>query len=111
MGFRITTADYRHIAVAIDRRHVRELNEGMDPDEEDAHDLQASHSTAMADKMYGIRGDVLKSLSDRSMTIFRKVTNRWHVFLALISKARGDGTVRQRALSSTLSIPPAKRIK
>ena len=39
MGFRIMTADYRHIAVAIDRRHVRGLTDGMDPDDEDAHDL------------------------------------------------------------------------
>jgi len=76
IGFRFTTADYRHIAVAIDRRDVHGLNDGMDPDEEDAHDLLVSHSTTMADKMYGIRGNVLKSLSDRSMTIFRKMTNR-----------------------------------
>jgi len=111
MGFHITTADYRHIAIAIDRRHVRGLTDGMDPDEEDAHDLQATHSTTTADKVYGIRGDILKCLSDHSIRTFERVTDRWHSFLRLISKAENDGKVRQRALSMTASMKPAKRIK
>ena len=111
MGFRITTADYRHIAVAIDRRHVRELTDGIDPNKDDGHDLQASHSTTTADKIYGLRKDVLKSLSNRSITIFENVTKRWHLFLGLISKGQIDSTIGQSKLPLTVSIPPAKRIK
>ena len=111
MGFRITTADYRHIAVAIDRRHVHGLTDGMDPNDEDASDLQASHSMTMADKVYGIRGDILKCFSDRSIVTFEKVTDRWHSFLGLRSKGENDGKLRQRALSLTTSIPQAKRFK
>ena len=108
MGFRITTADYRHIVVAIDRRHVRGLTDGMDPDDEDPDDLQASHSTTTAYKVYGIRGDILKSLSDRSITKFEKVTNRWHSLLSLTSKGEIDGEARQ---SLTALIRLAKKIK
>jgi hypothetical protein len=111
MGFRITTADYRHIAVAIDRRHVHGLMDGIDPNKEDGHDLQVGHSTTMANKIYGVRGDVLKSLSNRSITIFEKVTKSWHLFLRLISKGRIYSTIRQSKVPMTVSIPPMKRIK
>ena len=90
---RITTADYRHIAVALDREHVRGLTDGLNPEEEDAHDLQASHSTTTADAVYGVRGDILRSLTSRSITIFKSVTDRWHIFLGLKSaKVRENGS-------------------
>ena len=111
MGFRIIIADYRHIIVAIDRRHVLRLTDGIDPNKEDGHDLKASHSTTTADKIFGVRGDVLKSLRNRSITIIEKVTMRWHLLLGLISKGRIDSTIGQSKFPVKVSTPPAKRIK
>src|SRR5579859_5374457 len=45
------------------------------------------------------------------ISIFEKVTDRWHSFLGLRSKGENDSKVQQRALSLMASIPQAKRIK
>jgi DEAD/DEAH box helicase len=81
----------------------------MDPDEEDAHDLQATHSTTTANSVYGIRGDILRSLSSRSISIFRRVTERWHVFLGLISEEDVGATSKLPKSSLSMPMPPAKR--
>jgi superfamily II DNA helicase RecQ len=111
LNMRIRTSDYRHIAVAIDREHVRGLTEGLDPENEDAHDLQASHSTTTADRVYGIRGDILRSLTSRSIEVFKKVTDRWHQFLRLTPKGIKERITRIRSLSLSASIPVAKKVK
>ena len=53
LGFRMTTQEYRHIAIAIDKKFIRQSS--AEPDEEDEneedddiHDLMAAHSTKLA---------------------------------------------------------------
>ncbi|TMC15887.1 MAG: DEAD/DEAH box helicase, partial [Chloroflexi bacterium] len=93
LGMELTTSDYRHIAKAINRMYVRGLTRGMneedeEEEEEDADDLQACHGKEMADDVYGIRGDILRSLTERSISVFRDVSRRWHSFLKLESKGK-----------------------
>jgi hypothetical protein len=113
LGFRLTTSGYRHIAIAIDREYVRGLTAGMDPAEEDAHDLQASHSTTTADTVDGIRGDILRSLTSRSISIFRKVTKQWHIFLGLEASddTEASGQLRRVLCSALVSVLKRPRIE
>jgi len=80
-SFRITFQDYRHMAKAIDRMHVRGLTEEMDEDQDHIHDLASTHSSATADEIYGIDASMLRSLSARTMNSLRSVGDRWHQFL------------------------------
>jgi len=51
IGFRMTTQEYRHIAIAIDRKFIRGKYADLDDDEEDdddIHDEMAAHSTKVA---------------------------------------------------------------
>jgi hypothetical protein len=57
VGFRMTSSDYRHIAIAIDRKFIRGANAEQYDDEEDddpeyAHDLMAAHSRHVAEARY-----------------------------------------------------------
>jgi hypothetical protein len=54
MGNRITVQDYRHIAIAIDRVHVRGLTGDMEPQEDDPHDAMANHGSVIAGQAYGL---------------------------------------------------------
>ena len=110
LGFRLTTQAYRHIAVAIDREHVRGLTAGMDLDEEDdPHDLMACHSTAVAERVYGVDSEILNSLSWRSVEIFRNIAQRWHDFLGLDSQEEDKCPPRLKTPLPTEQIPGAKR--
>src|SRR5579871_5674300 len=98
IGFKLNTQDYRHIAAAIDRQHIRGLT-SMDEEniEEDAHDLQAAHSSHIAERIYGVRTDLLKSLNSRSISTFRDVSQRLHLFLKLESR-RSINTRKKRTI-------------
>ncbi|KAK4971943.1 hypothetical protein LTR66_011352 [Elasticomyces elasticus] len=86
MAYRITFQDYRHIAIAIDREHVRGLMGDTDDDQDDLYDLGAAHSSRTADQMYGIDASMLRSLSARSINASREVTDWWHWFLQVNSR-------------------------
>ena len=101
IGFRLNTQDYRHIAIAIDRQHVRALGTCNGAAEEDnAHDLQASHGTAQAEMLYGLRSDMLKSLTAQSVDKFRQVSRRWHMFLELESTPEAASATAATAVTS-----------
>jgi hypothetical protein len=108
----VTIQDYRHIAKAIDREHVRGLaGDDVDDTADDIHDLAAAHSSHTANHIYGIDASMLRSLTAQSINAFRKVTDRWHQFLHMnsrqISKYQGK---RQHSLSETGTLlPTAKR--
>lgn len=54
MAFRITTADYRHISIAIDRKFIRgEEAEIYEDEGDDPNDLMSAHSTRTANARYG----------------------------------------------------------
>jgi superfamily II DNA or RNA helicase len=88
MGNRITVQDYRHMAIAIDRVHVRGLTGDMEPQEDDPHDAMANHGSAIAGQAYGIDRAMLRGLDIRSMAAFGGVADRWHQFLQLNSRKR-----------------------
>ncbi|KAJ9650359.1 hypothetical protein H2201_009306, partial [Coniosporium apollinis] len=111
MGFRVTFQDYRHIAKAIDREHVRGLMGDMDDDQDDIHDLAAAHSSRTADQVYGIDASMLRSLSARTINAFRTVTDRWHRFLQVNSRQQWSEKSRARRLSQTAYLPEPKRHK
>ena len=95
IGFRMTIQDYRHIAVAIDRKFVRGIDLELldDQDEDDPHDLQAAHSTQMALNRYGRQAGLLRRLDAESIEIFRSISDRWHKWLKLVSRVRNQEVI------------------
>lgn len=80
MGLRITLRDWRHIAIAISKRHARQRGAVKadfddDDDDDDAEryeipdDLAASHTGRTAEH-YGVTIDVLKRLTAESLEVF-----------------------------------------
>jgi len=103
LGVELGTADYRHVASGLNREHVQglmPLEDDSDSKDENPHDLQAAHSSQTADHIYGIRTDILKSLTEASIKTFKAVTTKLHLFLELT-------TLKRR--STTQNIPFRKR--
>jgi len=98
LGFRMTVQEYRHIAIAIDRKFIRGTSAEMDEDEEDEddiHDLMAAHSTKLADARYARMGGLTRSLTPESISIFRTISDRWQRWYKLESRRsqeRSTGT-------------------
>ena len=90
LGCRITIQDYRHIAKAINREHVRGLAGDIEEYGDLAHDLAAAHTPQTADAVFGIDASMLRSLSARTLLAFRMVSDRWHQFW------RVDGAEKKR---------------
>lgn len=95
LGIRLTVQDYCHIAIGISRKHVRGLiqeskseSEQDQDEEEDVHDLQAGHTSGIADTIYGLRSDILRQLIKHSIAKFRAITRQWQGFLGLASTKR-----------------------
>jgi hypothetical protein len=64
------------------RRFLRgEFITGDEHEEEDELDLQAGHTSNIADRIYGVRSDILSSLSEHSVEIFGSISRRWHQVL------------------------------
>src|SRR5438477_5340159 len=64
IGFRMTTQDYRHIAIAIDRKFIRRQHAEADEEEEeedDIHDEMAAHSTKVAIAHYARIGGLSRN--------------------------------------------------
>ena len=81
LGIPLTFQDYRHLAIAIDREHVRGLVYGEEEAKDHAHDLSAAHSTKTADLVYGLDAAALRCLSSPLLDTFREVSHKWHHFL------------------------------
>jgi hypothetical protein len=68
IGFRMTTQEYRHIAIAIDRKFIRGPYAEEDEDEEeedDVNDEMAAHSTKVAIAHYARIGWLVEELDSR----------------------------------------------
>ena len=109
LGCRITIQDYRHIAKAIDREHVRGLAGDVEEDGDQAHDLAAAHTPQTADAVYGIDASMLRSLSARTLLAFRTVSDRWHQFWRVDSAKPNTSNPHVRKVSDTAELPVAKR--
>ena len=109
MGRRITLQDWRHIAIAISKKHARlrgaakaDFEDASDGNDEEQYeipdDLAASH-TGQTAANYGVTIDVLKRLTADSLEIFGQVSHRWHQFLGLVERVRlprGGGPLVER---------------
>jgi len=109
LGCRITIQDYRHMAKAIDREHVRGLAGDVEEDADLAHDLAAAHTPQTADAVYGIDASMLRSLSARTLLAFRTVSDRWHQFWRVDGAKPKVRKAHIRARSDTAEPPISKR--
>jgi superfamily II DNA helicase RecQ len=93
IGFRMTTQDYRHISIAIDRQFIR-CNKALFDDEDflddDIHDLMAAHSSHVANVHYGRDKAMLHQLSAQSINQFRSVSDKWQRWLGLIPRLQRE---------------------
>ena len=94
MGWGITTASWRHVAIgwncqlrrtpgnALEGKHMEDDNKEV----EDVNDLQAGHSSAVAKGLYGVEADMAHGLTPELIARFQAISGGWHAFLGL----RGD---------------------
>src|SRR6202790_5401207 len=86
IGFRLTTQEYRHVSIAIDRKFIRGQDaepDAEDEDEDDVHDLMAAHSTKLATARYARMGGLTRSLTPESISIFRTISDKWQQWFKL----------------------------
>ena len=106
LGSRLTTHDYRHVAISIGREVVgdafaRGYQERMDENieeeeeqDEDALEVSAGRGGEIGANRYGVPMDVIQYLSNRTIDTFRPLSMKWHSFLELKSST---GTAQKRA--------------
>ena len=63
-----------------------------------AVDLAATHEKEIAER-YGVRGDIIRNLSDESIRVFGAVGSQWHQLLGLESKRPSPSIKHWRGLS------------
>ncbi|KAJ4220866.1 hypothetical protein NW757_014483 [Fusarium falciforme] len=134
IGRRITLQDWRHIAIAISKKHARDrgatqadFEDGDNNDESEQYEapdnLAACH-TGQTAANYGVTIDVLKRLTAKSLEIFGRVSHRWHKFLGYDAQQRLSTLEPPASTSSSLKrkgkvepigeerfCPPRKRAK
>ncbi|KFZ20937.1 hypothetical protein V502_02964, partial [Pseudogymnoascus sp. VKM F-4520 (FW-2644)] len=109
MGIRLTTQDYRNVAIEMGREYIgaefmREIPTTEEMPHEDmdvvvsAVDLAAAHGKDIAER-YGVRGDIIRNLSDESIRIFGAIGSQWHQLLGLDSRKPVPLGKRDRGLS------------
>ena len=76
LGVPITTRDFRHVIIAIDKRLLR----SQATTEIDIHILQSGHGQDVEDHHYALDESALQGLSEESLTAFRAVSSCWHRF-------------------------------
>jgi len=88
----MTCQEYRHIAIAIDRKFIRGIVEEADEDEEedDVHDLMAAHSTKLATARYARMGGLTRSLTSESIDVFRSISDKWQQWYGIVSRKRDE---------------------
>ncbi|KAG9232024.1 hypothetical protein BJ875DRAFT_486484 [Amylocarpus encephaloides] len=121
MGRRITLQDWRHIAIAISKKHARERGaakadfEDVDNADNAEHyeipdDLAASHTDQTAAN-YGVTIDVLKRLTADSLEIFGQVSHRWHTFLKLAEQPSSLPSLKRKGAADVKELTSLKRPK
>jgi hypothetical protein len=76
LGTRLTTLDYRHVAVSVGREKVGEQF------------LRGYVEETAEVEEYSVSLDVIKHLSSRSIDTFRPLCQKWYDFLGLASYSR-----------------------
>lgn len=94
LGTRLTTLDYRHIAVSLGREKVGEqfsrgyageTAESEEPEvaEDDPLEVSAGRGGEIGGNRYGVSLDVIKHLSSRSIDTFRPLCQKWHTYSSI----------------------------
>lgn len=107
---RLTTHDYRHLAIAIGRvavgeqfahGYVDEIGEVEAPevDTDDPLEMSAGRGGEIGGNRYGVSVDVVKYMNDRSINTFRPLSEKWHKFLGLDSFNTSKGQKHARETS------------
>jgi hypothetical protein len=83
MGIKLTVSCWRHMAIAIFRRHLLQNEDSDDgeDEEDDIHDLQAAHSTITANRRYAVMTNGSMDLSNDLIDKYRNVSVQWHSIL------------------------------
>ena len=108
LGWRLTTLDYRHVAVSLGREKVgdtfaqgyaEQSDEVEEPemDEDDGLEISAGRGGEIGANRYGVSLEVIKHLSSRSIDTFRPLSMQWHRFLGLESSRQGSITGQKRS--------------
>jgi hypothetical protein len=82
LGVELTTHSYRHVAIAIGRKVIREQFangylgdvdsfEELEEETDDSLEMQAGRGREVGAKRYGVSMDIIKNLSSRSIDTFR----------------------------------------
>jgi len=105
LGFRITTQEFRHIAIAIDRKFIRGVNAEPDDDEDedDIHDLMAAHSTKLALARYARMGGLTRSITPESIDGFRTIGDKWLRFYRQVFRMPRSGIAEAITPATILS--------
>ena len=96
LGTRLTTHDYRHVAISIGREVIGEQFargyteetievEEAEVEDDDALEMSAGRGAEVGVNRYGVSVDIVKHLSSRSIDTFRPLSRQWHEFLELAS--------------------------
>jgi len=83
----MTIQMYRQISIAIDRKFMHGVDLELDNDDDNAHDLMATHSTQTAIAQYGRLGGLIQKLTPESIDIFRGISDRWqewYIFMLIL---------------------------
>ncbi|SCV61242.1 uncharacterized protein FFFS_15811 [Fusarium fujikuroi] len=110
LSHQITIQHWRHIAIAISKKHARkrggvmqaDFEDGDEDEEEDweekyeqPDDLAAGHTSKTAEH-YGVTMDIVKRLSTESLRVFSQVSYRWHAFLGCAPPPPERAKVRRK---------------
>ncbi|EFR00426.1 hypothetical protein MGYG_03430, partial [Nannizzia gypsea CBS 118893] len=98
----ITLSQWRHIAIAIDKRHLRR-NDIKDI----SHILQAGHTPDTEARHYALSFESLASLSDESLSEFKTASQTYHTFFDLNPSRPRPKTFHNPGPAPTP--PPSKR--
>ncbi|TKA62306.1 hypothetical protein B0A55_12932, partial [Friedmanniomyces simplex] len=107
LGTRLTTLDYRHVAISLGREvvgdqfargYIEETSEIEEAkvDEDDGLKISARRGGEIGANRYGVSLDVIKHLSSRSIDTFRPTSMQWHVFLGLVSSRQAAAAGQKR---------------
>src|SRR5947199_10119379 len=108
IGFRMTTQEYRHIAIAIDRKFIRGPYAEEDEEEEeedDVNDEMAAHSTKVAIAHYAQLGGLSRNLTPESLDVFRSISDKWHRWYCLVSRKPSSNPILFSQLRRRNSVP------
>lgn len=82
LDFKLTVNSWRHISIAFKRKLGQFAEELLELDQNDNIDaLQAGHSRAVGDKIYGLSPDALAGASEDILPLFLEASKRWQIIL------------------------------